>query len=146
MTNYAFLSPSSSFALSPSFDWDEYIEIERELWALFPETQGRRVNFIQIGLTAEIFAEMYEDNSELGPYETYILMPDANYTMHPIRMKSLRRLTLSEYRMGHLTAVKLIGKMMEAAEVMRAVGAQILGDEVLAEAESRLGPQNPTSE
>jgi hypothetical protein len=58
--------------------------------------------------------------------------------MRPIRMEACRRLTLSEYRMGHLTAVKLLGKMTEAGEVMRHVGAQILGDEVLEEVESRL--------
>ena len=31
------------------------------MWALFPETEGKRVNFCQLGLTARIFIE-----SELG--------------------------------------------------------------------------------
>ena len=146
MSQYAFLDPSVSFPLPATFDWDEYIETERELWALFPETDGRRVNFVQIGLTAQIFAEVVDDGSELGPDETYILMPAPDRTMRPIRMEACRRLTLTEYRMGHLTAVKLLGKMTEAGEVMRNVGAQILGAEVLEEVELRLKSGNPEIE
>jgi hypothetical protein len=138
MSQYAFLSPSASFPLPDSFDWDEYIETERELWALFPESDGRRVNFVQIGLTAQIYAEAKDDGSELSPDETYILMPFPDKCMRPIRMEACRRLTLTEYRMGHLTAVKLLGKMTEAGEVMREVGAEILGAEVLNEVELRL--------
>ena len=143
MSQFAFLDPSASYPLPASFDWDEYIETERELWALFPETDGRRVNFVQIGLTAQIYGEVHDDGSELGPEETYILMPCADRTMRPIRMESCRRLTLVEYRMGHLTAVKLLGRMTEAGEVMRNVGAQILGDEVLEEVELRLKENDP---
>ena len=138
MPQYVFLDPACQFPLPPSFQFDEYIETERELWALFPETDGRRVNFVQIGLTARIFAEVKEDNTELGPGETYILMPCPDLTMRPIRMEACRRLTLSEYRMGHLTAVKLLGKMNEACEVMREAGMRILGEEVLEEVEIRL--------
>jgi hypothetical protein len=58
--------------------------------------------------------------------------------MRPIRMRACRRLTLSEYRMGHLTAIKLLGKVNEAGEVMREIGCQILGEEVLSEAQARL--------
>ena len=58
--------------------------------------------------------------------------------MRPIRMRACRRLTLSEYRMGHLTAIKLVGKVNEAGEVMREIGCQILGEEVLSEAQARL--------
>ncbi len=138
MSQYAFLDPSSWFQLPASFNWNDYIETERELWALFPETDGRRVNFIQIGLTAQIYAEVKDDGSELGTDETYILMPSPDRTMRPIRMEACRRLTLSEYRMGHLTAVKLLGRMTEAAEVMRQVGTRILGEEVMEEVEFRL--------
>jgi hypothetical protein len=53
-------------------------------------------------------------------------------------MRACRRLTLSEYRMGHLTAIKLVGKVNEAGEVMREIGCQILGEEVLSEAQARL--------
>jgi hypothetical protein len=53
-------------------------------------------------------------------------------------MQACRRLTLTEYRMGHLTAVKLVGKVNEAGEVMREIGCQILGDEVIQEVQSRL--------
>jgi hypothetical protein len=58
--------------------------------------------------------------------------------MKPIRMESSRRLTLSEYRMGHLTAVKLMGKVAQAGEVMREIGYEILGPEVIGEVEARL--------
>src|SRR6266496_4165178 len=119
MSQFAFLDPTSWFPLPKTFKWDEYIETEKELWALFPESDGRRVNFVQIGLTARIFAEVPEDGSELEPDQTYILMPCADRTMRPIRMEACRRLTLSEYRMGHLTAVKLLGKISEAGEVIR---------------------------
>jgi hypothetical protein len=146
MSQYAFLDPSASFQLPRAFDWDEYIETERELWALFPETDGRRVNFVQIGLTAQIYVESPEDGSELAADETYILMPCADRTMKPLRMVASRRLTLIEYRMGHLTAVKLLGKMKEAGEIMREVGTQILGAEVLEEVEYRLRENSTESE
>jgi hypothetical protein len=138
LSDYTFLDPSSSYPLPRSFNYQEYVETERELWALFPETDGRRVNFVQIGLTAQIYAEMPEDGSELKFDETYILMPCPDQSMRPIRMKATRRLTLSEYRMGHLTAIKLIGKVNEAGEVMREIGCRILGDEVLEEVQARL--------
>ena len=75
--------------------------------------------------------------------ETYILMPCEDYTMRPIRMQAVRRLTLQEYRMGHLTAIKLVGKVNEAGEVMREIGCQILGEEVLSEAQARLSENDP---
>lgn len=137
MSAYAFISPASSYPLPRTFNYDEYIEAERELWAIFPETDGRRVNFVQIGLTAQIYAETREDGTELGPQETYILMPCPDQTLKPIRMVACRRLTLSEYRMGHLTAVKLLGKVSEAGEVMREIGSEILGPEVMGEVEAR---------
>ena len=108
MSQYSFIEPNAAFPLPPTFNFDEYIETEQELWALFPETDGRRVNFVQIGLTAMIYAEVADKGAELERDETYILMPCADYTMRPIRMRACRRLTLSEYRMGHLTAVKLV--------------------------------------
>lgn len=138
MSQYCFLEPFSAYPLPRSFNFDEYIETERELWALFPETDGKRVNFVQIGLTAQIYTEIPDDRSELAADETYILMPCADRTLRPIRMEACRRLTLSEYRMGHLTAIKLMGKVSEAAEVMREIGCQILGAEVLGEVEAEL--------
>lgn len=138
MSEYTFIEPNAAFPLPVSFNFEEYIETERELWALFPETDGRRVNFVQIGLTAMIYAEVPETGAELGLDETYILMPCADFAMRPIRMRACRRLTLREYRMGHLTAIKLVGKITEAGEVMREIGCQILGEEVLSEAQARL--------
>lgn len=141
MSDFVFLEPNAAFPLPKSFDFAEYIETERELWALFPETDGRRVNFVQIGLTAQIFAEVPDNGSEMRDDETYLLMPCEDYTMRPIRMRACRRLTLSEYRMGHLTAIKLMGRVNEAGEVMREIGAQILGNEVIQEAQARLADQ-----
>lgn len=138
MSAYAFLDPASSYPLPQTFNYDEYIEAEQELWAIFPETDGKRVNFVQVGLTAQVYSEVFDDGSELEPNETYILMPCPDRTMRPIRMEACRRLTLSEYRMGHLTAVKLVGKISEAGEIMREIGYEILGPEVIGEVESRL--------
>jgi hypothetical protein len=142
LSQYAFLDPGVSYPLPGSFDFEEYIDTERELWALFPETDGKRVNFVQVGLTAQVFVEVADDRTELGSDETYILMPCPDRTMRPIRMGARRRLTLSEYRMGHLTAIKLMGRMNEAAEIMREVGYQILGPEVIGEVEARLRENN----
>ena len=142
MSQYAFLDPGVSYPLPSSFNYEEYIDTERELWALFPETDGKRVNFVQIGLTAQIFSEVSDDHTELGTDEVYILMPCADRTMRPIRMEARRRLTLTEYRMGHLTAIKLMGRMNEAAEIMREVGYEILGPEVISEVEARLRENN----
>lgn len=138
MSEYIFIETNAAFPLPPTFNFRDYIEAEQELWALFPETDGRRVNFVQVGLSAMIYAEVPDNGCELMVDETYILMPCADYTMRPIRMRACRRLTLSEYRMGHLTAIKLVGKVNEAGDVMREIGYQILGEEVLMEAQTRL--------
>lgn len=145
MSAFAFVNPSASFALPNTFSYRDYIETERELWALFPETDGKRVNFVQIGLTAQIYIESKETGKELESDETYLLMPCSDKSMKPIRMRAARRLTLSEYRMGHLTAIKLMGKVTEAGEVMRQVGTEILGEEVLEEVEARLNENNEDS-
>jgi hypothetical protein len=65
-------------------------------------------------------------------------MPCADYMMRPLRMRSRRRLTLSEFRMAHLTAVKLAGKLNPIAGVMQQIGCRILGDEVLFEVQERM--------
>jgi len=139
---YSFLHPGCAYALPKSFSFEDYIETERELWALFPETDGKRVNFVQIGLTASIYIEVADDGSELSDDEIYLLMPCQDMTMRPMRMESCRRLTLSEYRMGHLTAVKLMGRVSEAGVLMRDIGCEILGPEVMEEVESRLRNNN----
>jgi hypothetical protein len=138
VSDFAFLDPGVRYPLPPSFDFEEYIDTERELWALFPETDGKRVNFVQVGLTAQIYAEVAEDHSELTNDETYILMPCPDRTLRPLRMEACRRLTLSEYRMGHLTAIKLMGRMNDTAELMREIGYQILGPEIIGEVEARM--------
>ncbi|MDX2152639.1 MAG: hypothetical protein SFV54_18000 [Bryobacteraceae bacterium] len=138
MSQYVFVDTRAAYALPATFNWDEYIETERELWALFPETEGKRANFGQVGLTAQIYVEVPEDGSDPLIDETYILMPCPDNVMRPIRMRAVRRLTLSEYRMGHLTALKLMGKMNEANGVMQKVGREILGEEVLDEVRQRM--------
>lgn len=96
---------------------------------LFPETDGQRVNFCQTGLTAQLCVEAPEDDSELTAGETYFLMPCSDGVMRPHR-----RLSLSEYRMSHLTALKVAGNLHGAAEIMDRVHLQILGPEVADEA------------
>ncbi len=134
MPGYAFLDPNAAFALPRSFDFESYIETEQELWALFPETEGKRVNFCQLGLTAQIYIETSDDGSELAEGETYFLMPCADRMMRPLRMKPSRRLTLTEFRMTHLTAIKLMGKLEGTARILDDVHMQVLGPEILGEA------------
>jgi len=130
VSRFSFLAPDSSFALPKSFDYSDYIETERELWALFPETDGKRVNFCQMGLTAQIFVESPE-GSDLGADETYFLMPCAERELRPVRMKALRRLTLEEFRMSHITAIRLADKLNGTAKVMDEIHLRILGPEIL---------------
>ncbi len=130
MSQFSFLDPACSFALPRTFNFEDYIETEREMWALFPETEGKRVNFCQLGLTAQIFVESGVHN-ELASDETYFLMPCADRTLRPIRMKAVRRLTLDEFRMSHITAIRLAEKLDSTRKVMEAVHLQILGPEIL---------------
>jgi hypothetical protein len=127
---YSFLDPGSSYRLPRSFDYDCYIEAEREFWALFPETDGKRVNFSLLGLTAQLFMEAAEDGSELQSDETYFLMPCEDRTMRPVRMRAGRRLTLAEYRMSHLTGVKLMECMRSTHAIMEMVHLKVMGREI----------------
>ena len=130
MSRFSFLDPSSSFALPKSFNYSDYIETERELWALFPETDGKRVNFCQMGLTAQIFVES-PGSEELAHNETYFLMPCPGGDLRPVRMKALRRLTLEEFRMSHITAIRLADKLNGTGKVMDEIHLRILGPEIL---------------
>lgn len=130
MSQYSFLNPETAYSLPKSFDFDEYIETEREMWALFPETDGKRVNFCQLGLTAQIFVES-NDPGELGGDETYFLMPCPDRLLRPVRMKAVRRITLEEFRMSHITAQRLAGQLSGAGRVMQEIHLEILGPEVL---------------
>jgi hypothetical protein len=138
LDEYVFLNPSTTYRLPGSFDFADNIETERELWALFPETDGKRVNFFQIGLTAQLFVEMPDTSAPLTLNETYVFMPCEGNVMKPIRMRAGRRLSLSEYRMAHLTAIKMIGKLGVAGETMQLIGRTILGPEVLDEVRARI--------
>jgi len=126
------LDPGVFYKLPKTFDFKGYIETEREFWALFPETEGKRVNFCQAGLTAKLYIDSTEAGS-LGEHETYFLMPCPDGTMRPVRMRQFRRLTLPEYRMTHLTALKLIHKMKGVGAIMDDVHLQVLGPEILDE-------------
>jgi hypothetical protein len=130
VSRFSFLDPASSFPLPGSFNFRDYIDTEREMWALFPETDGKRVNFCQLGLTAQIFIESAE-RDELAQDETYFLMPCSDRTLRPIRMRALRRLTLDEFRLSHITAIRLAEKLDCTRKVMEAVHLQILGPEIL---------------
>ena len=130
MSNYSFIEPDSAYSLPRSFSYSEYIETEQEMWALFPETDGKRVNFCQLGLTAKIFVES-ECAGELSDDETYFLMPCSDRTLRPIRMKQLRRLTLEEFRMSHITAIRLADKLNGTNRVLEEIHLKILGPEIL---------------
>jgi hypothetical protein len=132
---YAFLDPRARYKLPDGFDYSGYIETEQELWALFPETDGKRVNFCQLGLTASLYVEVPDDGGDLGSGETYFLMPWPDRTMRPLRMKQIRRLTLGEYRMSHLTALRMSEKLDGTGEIMDDVHLQILGPEIISETE-----------
>lgn len=139
LNSISFVPPGQRIPLPASFDYEGYLDTEQELNMLFPEVNGRRANFIQIGLTAAVYAEVPDTSDSLGDNETYVLMPDQDaegVCLRPIRMRPIRRLTLSDYRMAHFTAIKLIGQVSEISEAMQCVGVAILGDEVINEAGS----------
>ncbi|MBZ5622079.1 MAG: hypothetical protein LAQ69_25625 [Acidobacteriia bacterium] len=130
MPMYSFLEPGVSYPLPKTFSFEDYIDTERELWALFPETDGKRVNFCQMGLTAQIFVESAE-SGDLESNETYFLMPCSDRALRPIRMRAIRRLTLEEFRMSHITAIRLADKLAGTGKVMEAIHMQIMGPEIL---------------
>jgi hypothetical protein len=130
VSNYSFIEPDSSYPLPRSFDYSAYIETEQEMWALFPETDGKRVNFCQLGLTAKIFVES-ADAGDLHEDETYFLMPCADRKLRPVRMRQLRRLTLDEFRMSHITAIRLADKLSGTTRVLEEIHMKILGPEIL---------------
>jgi hypothetical protein len=132
---YSFLDPKASYALPRSFRYHDYIDTERELWALFPETEGRRVNFCQAGLTAQVYVESPGDRMDLGEGETYFLMPCADLRMRPVRMRPLRRLTLEEFRMSQFTAIRLSELLAPAQRIMEEVHFRIMGPEIVRETE-----------
>jgi hypothetical protein len=130
VSRYSFLTPGAVYPLPKSFHFDDYIETERELWALFPETEGKRVNFCQMGLTAQIFVES-AGGGELQANETYCLMPCPDRSLRPLRMEAVRRLTLDEFRMSHITAIRLADKLSGTGKVMEAIHLEIMGPEIL---------------
>jgi hypothetical protein len=138
-TRISFVRPGKRIPLPKAFDYDGYLDAERELDMLFPEVNGRRANFIQIGLTAAIYVEEPDSGAPLEPDETYALMPDRDARgvyMRPIRMRPVRRMTLTDYRMAHLTAIKLMGRLSEASKAIHEVALSILGEEVIGEAQA----------
>jgi len=135
LSAYSFLDPRCKYSLPESFDYASYIETEQELWALFPETHGMRVNFCQVGLTASLFIESVEDATELTSEETYFLMPFPDRTMRPMRMRMLRKLTLSEYRLSHITAQRMSEELADTGEIMDEVHLHILGPEIVEESQ-----------
>ena len=135
MSAYSFLDPRSHYTLPDSFDYKSYIDKEQELWALFPETHGMRVNFCQVGLTANLYVEAVEDGSELKEGETYFLMPFPDRTMRPLRMLLVRKLTLAEYRLSHITAQRMGEELADTTDIMEEVHLHILGPEIVEESQ-----------
>jgi len=133
VSSFTFLDPEISFPLPDSFDFEGYIDTERELWAFFPETVGKRVNFCQLGLTARLYAEVPETRMPVQNDETYFLMPCEDAKMRPIRMQSARILTLDEFRMARLTSLRMMSKLSGTGRLMNEVHRQVLGPEILAE-------------
>ena len=130
MSLYSFIEPDAFYPLPKTFNYRDYIETEQEMWAFFPETDGKRVNFCQLGLTAKIFVES-DQAGDLGEDETYFLMPCPDRTLRPIRMKQVRRLTLDEFRMSHITAIRLADKLNGTSRILEEIHMQILGPEIL---------------
>lgn len=132
MSRFSFLEPAAEYPLPGTFSYANYIETEQEMWALFPETQGKRVNFCQMGLTAMIFTES-RAAGELAPDETYFLMPCSDARLRPIRMKALRRLTRDEFRLSSITAARLSEQLSGTSKVLEEIHLEILGPEVMNE-------------
>jgi len=128
------LPPDAFFRLSSTFNYTEYIECEQELWALFPECTGKRVNFIQAGLSAFLYAEVSNDGTMLANDETYVLMPHSDNCLRAIRMRCVRRLSLGEYRLSLYTALRTSAQMQE--EAFQQVASAIVGEELLAHVHS----------
>jgi hypothetical protein len=125
------LPTDAAFPLAKSFDYSQYIDSEQELWALFPEVVGKRVNFIQVGLSAFLYAEADDDKTALANDETYVLMPHADNCLRQVRMKCIRRLSLDEYRMSTHTAIRAGSRILSSA--LQEAGELILGDELMAD-------------
>ena len=133
MSPFIFLDPLISFRLPQAFDFEGYIDTERELWAFFPETTGKRANFCQLGLTARLYVEVPDHHEPLNTDETYFLMPCEDGMLRPIRMRSERILTLEEFRMTHLTSIRMMSKLSGTGKVLDEVHRQVLGPEIIAE-------------
>src|ERR1043166_8586666 len=129
----ALLDPKSSFPLPNEFTLHDYLQTEHEFWALFPETQGKRVNFCQVGLTAQLYVDVVDQGSDLESNEAYFLLPCSDHHMRPVRMQAVRHLTVSEYRMSRLTALKLGFYLRDAGHILEQVHLEVLGSEVISE-------------
>jgi hypothetical protein len=132
VSRFSFLEPCAQYALPPTFRYSAYIETEQEMWAFFPETQGKRVNFCQMGLTALIFVES-SGSEELASDETYFLMPCQDAVLRPIRMRAVRRLTRDEFRLSSITAARLAEHLSDTGKVLQQIHLEILGPEILNE-------------
>ncbi|HWD00835.1 MAG TPA: hypothetical protein VG456_28960 [Candidatus Sulfopaludibacter sp.] len=129
----ALLDPASRFPLPTDFTLSEYLQTEREFWALFPETEGRRVNFCQVGLTAQLYTDVHDNGGALSSDEAYFLLPCTDHSLRPVRMQALRHLTVGEYRMSRMTARKLGSFLQSASHILEEIHYQVLGAEVLAD-------------
>ncbi len=137
MSSFTFLDPAASFPLPRAFDFNAYIDTERELWAFFPETAGQRGNFCQLGLSARLYTEVPESEAPLGCDETYFLMPCEDWTIRPVRMRGERNLTLEEFRVSHMTSLRMMETLSGTGGLLAEVHLQVLGQELLDESSRR---------
>lgn len=127
------LDPLASYPLPQDFTLSDYLQTEREFWALFPETEGKRVNFCQVGLTAQLYIDVDDGGKALQHNESYFLLPCSDHCMRPVRMRALRHLTVSEFRMSRLTALKLGGFLRRAGHILDKVHEEVVGSDVISE-------------
>jgi hypothetical protein len=129
---HVFIEPETNFPLPANFDYEGYIETEQEFWALFPETEGKRVNFCQLGLTARLYTECPEAAGDTAADETWFLMPCSDRSLRPVRMRAMRPLSLEEFRLAHHTAIRLMSRMAGTGHILDEIHLRVLGEEILA--------------
>ncbi len=130
MTEFCFVHLRKAYWLAPNFDFGSYIRVERELWALFPETDGKRVSVVPFGLSASLAVSAHDDGSSLCPEEAYVLMPYPDGKMKPMRMTMVRRINLEEYRFAYHTLGRLKEMLPGLDYVNRSLNADIYGEEI----------------
>jgi hypothetical protein len=136
LSDHCFLPLDVSYEAPPTFDFDEHMEVEHELWMLFPETENLRVNFVHMGLSAVLMVQSDSTSDELAPHEAYYPMvskgKDGPYVA-PMRMKVLRHMTLEEFRFANFSSLKSKDSMKPLIPLVSKLGKEIVGENFLDE-------------